>query len=1059
MKKQTIVLFLSLLYCSVLLKAQEAYFQMDPTVSPDGLTIVFSYDGDLWKIPSSGGEALRLTAMKGEETLPRISPDGKWIAFSATQYGNRDVFIMPMQGGEIQQLTFHDSADDVDSWSWDSKHIYFTSSRYNRFGGYKVSTTGLTPTRLFDHYFNNVHNVAEHPTTGEIFFNESWESKNFTHRKRYKGDYNPDIKSYNPKTKTYKEYTSYRGKDFWVTFDKEGKLYFASDEANGEYNLYTFIDDKKTALTNFKSSIGRPQISANGKKVVFTKDYQIFVYDVASKKTTKVSINIYKNNTLAKSQDFKVKGKISYFDVSPDNKKIAFISRGELFVSDIKGKFVKKIQTTPDERVLEVKWLKDNRTLLFNQTAAGYSNLYTISADGTDSEKRHTKEARNNINLVMSHDLEKASYISGRNELRLLDLSSFKSTTVVTDEFWALYAGHAYFSPDDSYLLYNAYRNFELDVFTYHIPTKKIINLTNTGVSESNPVWSADGKYVFFDSNLTEPGFPRGNPTAHIYRMALDKYEKPFKSDKFNSLFSEKEEKDNKEKTKKEKDKNKKDKKEDKTKKIKITINENGLMDRLDLIGPRFGLQGGTDIITMGDATYVYYYSNHSEGTYNLWRTTIKPFEDNKTEKVGSDRVFGFQTKSVNDKHYMLINGAINTVNLSRNKVEKIAIDATFRKNLVNEFNQMFYEAWAGFESNFYNEDFHGEDWQALRDKYAAFLPHLTKRTQLTMLFNDMLGELNTSHFGFRSNGKEDDAYYGSRTLSTGILFSKNDPYTVQRIIAKSPADVTGKDIQPGDRLVSVNGKVVDTKVNREHYFSEPSIDKEIQLVFRRNNQNKTVNIHPISSRALRNLLYDEWVASNQAYTDSKSGKRIAYVHMKNMGGGELNNFKRKMVSEAYKKQALILDLRNNTGGNVHDDVLQFLSQKPYAKWKYREGKLAPQPNFGPAAKPIIILVNEQTLSDAEVTSAGFKALGLGKVIGTETYRWIIFTSGAGLVDGSFYRLPSWGCYNLAGDNLEKTGVVPDIYVKETFKDRLTGKQPQLDRAIQEILKQLNTTK
>jgi len=1050
MKRHYLILMLLSLFSNELLNAQEAYFLIDPTLSPDGQTIVFSYDEDLWKIPSNGGKALRLTAMKGNETLPRISPDGKWVAFSATQYGNRDVYIMPMDGGEIKQLTFHDSADDVDSWSWDSKQIHFTSSRYNRYSGYQVGINGGTPSRLFEHYFNNVHNVITHPKTDEIFFNESWESKNFTHRKRYKGDYNPDIKSYNPKTKKYKEYTSYRGKDFWVTFDKNGNLFFASDESTREYNLYTFLNDKKTALTKFKSSIGRPQASANGQKVVFTKDYQIFIYDVAAKKSQKVAISINKNNTLSKSQDFKVKDNISYFDVSPDNKKMAFISRGELFVSDIKGKYIQKLNTIADERILEVKWLKDNRTLIFNQTSAGYTNIYTISADGTGSEKRHTNEAKNNINLTISYELDKVAYISGRDELRLIDLSTFKSTTVVKDEFWALYAGSAQFSPNDEYLLYNAYRNFEVDIFTYHIPSKKITNLTNTGVSESNPVWSADGKYVFFDSNLTAPGFPRGTSTAHIYRMALDKYEEPFKADKFGSLFEEEK------KDEKSEDTEEDDKKEPKSKPISITINENGLMDRLERIGPGFGLQGGTDIITKDETTYVYYYSNHDEGTYNLWRTIIKPFEDNKTEKVGEKRIRGFQTKSVKDKHYMLINGAIHTVNLSGNKTEKIDIDATFRKNLVNEFNQMFHEAWAGFESNFYSEDFHGENWQKLRTKYAAFLPHISKRSQLTLLFNDMLGELNTSHFGFSSNGEEDEEYYGSRTLETGILFSKDNPYIVSHIVAKSPADISGKNIKIGDQLVSVNGKIVDTNNNRELYFSEPSIDNEMELVFKRNGGNNVVNIHPTSSGNLKRLLYDEWVANNQSYTDRISNNKIAYVHMKNMGGGELTNFKREMVSEAYKKDALILDLRNNTGGNVHDDVLQFLSQKPYAQWKYREGKLSPQPNFGPAGKPIIILINEQTLSDAEVTSAGFKELGLGKIIGTETYRWIIFTSGAGLVDGSFYRLPSWGCYTLTGENLEKTGVVPDIYVKETFNDRLNGNQPQLDRAIQEILKDLN---
>ncbi|MBP7644484.1 MAG: PD40 domain-containing protein [Saprospiraceae bacterium] len=1053
------IFFFTILFSNFLI-GQASYFQMDPSISPDGKFVVFSYDGDLWKVDSEGGQAWRLTGMKGEETLPRISPDGKWIAFSASQYGNKDVYIMPILGGEIKQLTFHDAADDVDSWSWDSKQIYFTSSRSNRYSGYQVSIDGQTPVRLFDHYFNNVHNVVEHPSSGEIFFNESWESKNFTHRKRYKGDFNPNIKSYNTKTKAYKEYTTYRGKDMWVTIDAKGHIYFASDEVNGEYNLYTFVNGKKTELTNFKTSIGWPQVSANGNKIVFTKDYQLYLYDVAGKKTQKINVDIPINNTLTKDQDFKVKDNITYFDVSPDNKKMAFIARGALFVSDIKGKFIKQLPTSPGERITEVKWLKDNRTLLFLQTAAGYTNIFTIAADGTGSAIRQTNEAANNIGLVLDNKLENAAYLSGRNELRLMPLSDFKSVTVVTDEFWALGRTTIQFSPDGKYLLYNAFRDFELDIFTYQIANKKIINLTNTGVSESNPMWSKDGKYIYFESNLTEPRFPRGIGDTHIYRIALDKYELPFISEKFTELFKE-EDKDKK------KEEQKVDKKEEKTNdkdslktavvedSIKITINEVGLMDRLELISPAFGAQENPFEIVKDGVSYIYYLSNHSEGNQLLWRTTIKPFEKNKTEKVDATVIRSSQLLNVKDKPYALINGNIHTMALDPQKLEKIETEATFRKNLVNEFNQMFYEAWAGFESNFYDEKFHGENWQTLRDKYAVFLPFITKREQLSLLFNDMLGELNTSHFGFRSEGKEDVVYYGSNTLETGIVFSKTNPYMVERIVAKSPADISGKDIKAGDVLKQVNGQVVDPKKNRESYFSKPSLDNEIELVFTRNNKDTTIYLHPISSTALKVLLYDEWVANNQSYVDNKSNKRIAYVHMKNMSDGELTNFKREMVSEAYKREALILDLRNNTGGNVHDAVLQFLSQKPYAQWKYREGKFASQPNFGPAAKPIIILVNEQSLSDAEVTSAGFKALGLGKVIGTETYRWIIFTSGASLVDGSFYRLPSWGCYSLDGENLEKSGVVPDIYVKETFDDRLKGNQPQLDKAMEEILKGL----
>lgn len=259
----------------------------------------------------------------------------------------------------------------------------------------------------------------------------------------------------------------------------------------------------------------------------------------------------------------------------------------------------------------------------------------------------------------------------------------------------------------------------------------------------------------------------------------------------------------------------------------------------------------------------------------------------------------------------------------------------------------------------------------------------------------------------------------------------------------------------PGDVLTEVNGIKVDEKIDRDYYFSKPSLDQEMTLTFDRKGKQVFVNLHPESAGTLRGNLYDEWISDNRKNVDKWGNNRIAYSYMKNMSGGELETFLLDMVAQEENKDAIILDLRYNTGGNVHDEVLKFLSQRPYLQWKYRGGKLAPQSNFGPAVKPIVLLINEQSLSDAEMTAAGFKQLKLGKIIGTETYRWIIFTSAKSLVDGSSYRLPSWGCYTMDGKNLESEGVKPDIFVKNTFEDRLAGKDPQLERAVAEILKDL----
>ena len=1018
----------------------EPYFLSSPCLTPDGQTVVFSFEGDLWKADLTNAQAVRLTAMQGYENNAKISPDGKWVAFTGRQMGNADIYVMPLAGGEMKQLTFHSATDEVNSWSWDSQKIYFTSNRTGQISGYTVNLSGGTPERLFgDHYFLFDHGLFEHPSSGEIFFNDTWESSNQIARKRYKGPFNPDIQSYNLKTKTYKKYTNWEGKDFGTSIDKKGNIYFISDEVNGEYNLYTLDKGVKTGLTKFTSSIKTPVVNANGGKIVFEKDYQLWMYDVLSKTTTKIPIRLLRNSILPAEKDYEVKGNITHFDLSPDGKKLAFTSRGELFVSDVEGKFIRQINKQNTERVREVKWMADNKTLLFLETKGGYLNLYTVAADGSMGVKEITADKKDNRALNLNKIRTQAVYLSGRDEVRLLDLKTMESKTIVKDEIWAFQNSDPGFSPNDEYVYFTAIRNFEQDIIIHHIKDNKTINLTNSGVSESNPFWSPDGKAIFFNSTRTKPSYPFGSPNARIYRMPLDLLDDPYRSDKYNDLFKAE---------KKEKDTTKKEQAF-----MPISMDLNNIMDRLEQVGPAFGSQSLVNVVKKGEKTMVLFVSDHAEGKGALWKTTLEPFELPKSERIVGADANGFDYSEAGEKSMILFNGGIYKLNMDANKAEPIAISNTFRRNLASEFAQVFEEAWAQVEENYYDENFHGIDWLATKKKYESFIPFLNNRGDLRILLNDMLGELNSSHQGFTSNGDEETITLANRTMETGIIFENNNPYKVKYIVKKTNADKKSIDVLPGDILIKVNEEVVDKKIDRSFYFSKPSLDKEIILTFSRNEKSVEVKIHPQPTLAIS--LYDEWIDNNQKRVDEKGKNRIAYHCMKNMSTGELEKFLIDMTQDFYSKDALILDLRYNTGGNVHDEILKFLSQRAYLNWKYREGKLAPQSNFAPADKPLILLTNEQSLSDAEMTSQGFKALKLGKIIGTGTYRWIIFTSGAGLVDGSFVRLPSWGCYTLDGKDLEAIGVTPDILVPMNFEDRINKLDPQLDRAIEEIIKQL----
>ena len=1034
MKKSCIICIVFLLITQ-LVQSQNTYFTSHPSLSPDGSQIVFVYQGDIWKVGINGGIATKITSLDGEESYPHYSPDGRWIAFTSNQYGNRDVFVVPAQGGMIKQLTFHSAADLVEGWGWDSQTIYFSSNRYNRLTGYKIQVTGGTPQRLFGHFHNTTHNLAEHPN-GDIYFNESFEAKTYANRKRYKGDYNPDIKSYNKNTLVYKQHTTYQGKDFATTIDKAGQVYFVSDEGSKEYNLFTFKDGKKTPLTNFNTSIYWPKVSANGAKLVFRKDYQIHVYDVATGQTTKPIIKVYANPQITKQTAFNIKGKITYFDISPDKKKLVIVARGRMFITDKQGKLVQQIETNPKEAVQEAHWLADSKTILFSQSNQGYYNWYTTAAIYPFEKKQITNDKKNDKLLAFNSDRSKAVYRSGINHFRLLDLKTWKSKVIFKGEIWALTKTRPQFSPDDRYIMFTAYDHFEQNIYLYDTQTKSVQSLMKTRVSERTPVWAPDGKRIFFAADPLNTSYPRGSKIKRIYQVWLDNYDKPFKSERIKALFA-----------------------TDKNENIKPTtrINYKGITERIERVSPATAQYKNPWVTQKGDKTMVFYLAYDNSGATHLWRTTLAPFKRTQRKKISkhSLNTYSFTVKAVKNTHYLLAKGHLHRFFPGSGKLEKINLSQGFTKSLSNEFLQMFYETWAALEESFYDTNFHGQDWQALRDRYAQYLPYVVQRSDLEILLNDLLGELGASHTNFSSYGKEQRTFHRYNSLETGIVWDNKNPYKVTGILKRSPADKYGKDIRPGDKLLAVQGVSIDPSQNRNQYFSLPNSQSEILLTFQRGSKKITVPFHTISYYRFKRLLYDQWQDQNQQYVDKLSNKKIAYVHLRYMGTGALNQLKREIVTEVAYKDGLILDLRYNTGGNVHDEVIQLLSRKKYFQWKYRGGNLSKRANFSLGNKPVVLLVNAKSLSDAEVLANGFKELKLGKIVGTGTYRWIIYTAGNRLVDGSFYRLPSWGCYTLDGKNLEKTGVSPDIKVDKNFKDRLDGRYPQLNKAIK-VVNQLN---
>ena len=1041
--------FLILLLLPVAVMAETLHFPYNPSLSPDGKDIYFSYNGDIFKVPAEGGLAMSLVSLGGNESSPKVSPCGKWVAFASDVQGNNDIYVVPVGGGDVKRLTWHEANDIPSGWSADSKYIYFETNRANSRTTYKVSVDGGTPIRLFENYFNTIVNVAENPATGELYFNESTECISFPTRKRYVGDHNPNIKSWHPQKKSYKELTSYDGKDTWPMADKMGNLYYVSDEFNKESNIVKYNPKgKPQQLTEFNHSVQYPSISFSGNAMVFILEYKIHYLDLKSGKVTVPQISIADNYySIVRSFQDVAPSRVA---VSPDGKKFAYVFRGLLYVGDSKGKFQQKLDTPLGERVDEIVWGKDNKTIYYTRTACRFTHLFKIAADGSSSEQLLYQAPCNIKNLKMSHKKDKLAFVKGNESVNVLNIADEKVEKLADAQFWSYARYNLNFSFDDSYLAFEAVNLFEGDIYIYSFNEKKLYNLTNSASTEGNPCFSPDGKYLFMSANFQGTSFPRGSGQRSIYRLPLLNYNtKPFKSDIYDDLFKEEPADEKKDAQKGEKGE-KPQKKEKKAAQTKIDFND--IYSRIQKMDK---FQGGYSLYTFSSKGKEWLLCSARDNVYAL--ELSDPYAEVKTIK---DLRRGTFINSDNDL-YAVSGADIYKIDLNQMRAVKTTVRKSVEKNITMEFAQMFCEAWGLIDQNFYDVNFHGVNLTEKGDYYLSFIPYVRTREHLVTLVNDMLGELNSSHLGFSSvGGEQQHPQTRTYTLETGIIWNNKNPGYVADVVPGSPACNVDTDIKPGDALVAVNGKHVSQAYNREKYFTSSIREPEIVLTFNRKGKGFfDVKLHTITYSEMKNLLYTQWEERNRAQVEKLGKGKIAYTHMRDMGAGELNRFLMDMHTRTVGKEGIILDLRFNNGGNVHKEVLDFLGQKAHYNWGFRDNKTNPHPNVTPGNMPIVVLVNERSLSDAEVTSNGIKTLGLATIVGTETYRWIIFTSGASMIDGSSLRLPAWGCYSLDGKDLESTGVVPDIYVRNTFKDRIEGKDPQLERGVEEVLRQLKNRK
>ncbi len=1010
-----------------------------PTLSPDGNKLAFSYMGDIWVYSLQNKDLRRLTDHEAFEAWPVFSPDGRYIAFSSRRYGNYDVFVVPVEGGIPKRLTYHTSDDIVNSWTPDSKSIIFHSSRKNQVSLYKVSVKGGTPDRIFPGYWAIPNFGKVSPDGSMIIFNNSWESFRFWWRKGYKGSFNADIILYNFKTGKFRQLTRYIGNDLYPSWSPDGKsVYFVSDRDFNTPNIFK-LDLKSgaiTRLTSYKSGSVRWLTVAGARNVLaFERDHSLWLLDLRKKKANPVKINIASDLKKNMEEWVKLK-KVEEFSISPDKKKIALISRGNVFVSDVKGKYLRRITDTlwRESRVI---WDKDSRHIFFVSDKRGNNDIYRVDAMQPGDWEAIAISSAEERQPQLSPDGKYLAYIEGKKKLVVYNLKEKKRKTVYTGQLANLWGANFAWSPDSKWLMVGDTFYWEKDMVAVNVESGEKIRLTKNSLDETTYDWSPDGKFIVYAANYTGHSFPDRTGQYDIYMLPLTKMPEKFKEDFYEKLFKKEEKKVKK-----------------KEKKIEVRIEAGDMEKRKIRITNT--IQDEVSPLFSSDGKKIAFLSSNNRKE-EIWLAELNEFN-----RVKSKRML-FSAPSISNLRWLDKNTLIF---ISGGRVMKLAISSKspapvrfFYKEKINrrgEFLQMFSEIWNTLKNYYYDPKFHGADWMKIKTKYMELVKGCYTNEEFYLLMNEMFGELNSSHVGIYPPPVERNEI----TAALGAEFEKDNAhklFRIKRVIKHGPLYKTNRKLE-GLYLIAIDGKLLSTADNL-YTFLNNKVGKRVELLV--NSKPTKVGaeklyVKPISYSEEKNLLYDEWEELSRERVHRWSKGKIGYVHMKNMGWGELMRFYQNLEKEILNSKALIFDIRFNTGGNVHDQVLNTLIKKIYAKWKIRDFKITYQPSFAVRPRPMVLLTNEFSLSDAEMTANGFKELKLGTIIGNTTYGWIIFTTGKRLINGAYFRIPLWGCYSLAGVDLETSGgVKPDIVVINTFEDRVKGRDPQLRKAVEYLLKKI----